>query len=137
MFWNGFAKQFIYAPDFEFKKLEGAVKYRFTVTGSDKVELVFEADSPYAALTPVWGAVPEGPTSVKVIGVDADGKELGISGERNFYRMQPFDNQYAPKAKPYLETAKGVYHYLLTMNAIQHMKTGKTDPDSLYSCMNG
>ena len=54
VFWNGFARQFIYAPYFEFKKLEGVVKYRFTVTRSDKAELVFEADSPYAALTPVW-----------------------------------------------------------------------------------
>ena len=134
VFWNGFARQFIYAPDFEFKKIDGAVKYRYTVTGSDKAELVFEADSPFAALTPVWGAVPEGPTSVKVIGVNADGKELGVSGERSFYRMQPFDNAYAPKAKPYLETAKGVYHYLLTMNAIQHMKTGKTDPDYTHYC---
>ena len=134
VFWNGFAKQFIYAPDFEFKKLEGAVKYRFTVTGSDKTELVFEADSPYAALTPVWGAVPEGDTTVKAVGLDADGKELGVSGERRFYRMQPFDNAYAPKAKPYLEAAKGVYHYLLTMNAIQHMKTGQTDPEYTHYC---
>ena len=134
VFWNGFARQFIYAPYFEFKKLEGAVKYRFTVIGSDKTELVFDADSPYAALTPVWGAVPEGDTSVKAVGLDADGKELGVSGERKFYRMQPFDNAYAPKAKPYLEVAKGVYHYLLTMNAIQYLKSGRTDPDYTHYC---
>ena len=134
VFWNGFARQFIYAPYFEFKKLEGAVKYRFTVIGSDKAELVFDADSPYAALTPVWGAVPEGDTTVKAVGLDADGKELGVSGERKFYRMQPFDNAYAPKAKPYLEVAKGVYHYLLTMNAIQYLKSGRTDPDYTHYC---
>ncbi|MBO7534427.1 MAG: hypothetical protein J6T46_10605, partial [Victivallales bacterium] len=105
VFWNGYARQFIYAPYFEFKPVEGAVKYRFTVKGADGALLEFIADSPYAALTPVWGAVREGDTTVKAVGIDADGKELGVSGERKFYRMPPFDNRYSPKAKPYLEAA--------------------------------
>ena len=73
VFWNGYAKQFTYAPYFEFNPVEGAVKYRFTVNGADGALLEFIADSPYAALTPVWGAVREGDTTVKAVGIDADG----------------------------------------------------------------
>ena len=134
VFWNGYARQFTYAPYFEFKPVEGAVKYRFTVKGADGALLEFIADSPYAALTPVWGAVREGDTTVKVVGIDADGKELGVSGERKFYRMPPFDNRYPPKAKPYLEAAKDTYHYLLTFEAIQHLKKGEPSPNYTRYC---
>ena len=134
VFWNAFARQFIYAPFFEFKPLDGAVKYRFTVIGSDQAELVFEADTPSAALTPVWGAVPEGDTTVKAVGVAAGGQVLGISGEREFYRLPPFDNDYLPKARPYLEAARKTYHYLFTMKAIQHLKTGCPDSDYTHYC---
>ena len=133
-FWNGYAKQFTYAPYFEFKPVEGAVKYRFTVKGADGALLKFDADSPYAALTPVWGAVREGDTTVKAVGIDADGKELGVSGERKFYRMPPFDNRYAPRAKSYLEAAKDAYHYLLTFDAIQHLKKGEPSPNYTRYC---
>ena len=134
VFWNGYARQFTYAPYFEFKPVEGAVKYRFTVKGADGALLEFIADSPYAALTPVWGAVREGDTTVKAVGIDADGKELGVSGERKFYRMPPFDNRYPPKAKPYLEAAKDTYHYLLTFEAIQHLKKGEPSPNYTRYC---
>ena len=134
VFWNGFAKQFTYAPYFEFKPVEGAVKYRFTVKGADGANLVFDADSPVAALTPVWGAVREGDTTVKAVGLDGEGNELAVSGERKFYRMPPFDNRYAPKAKPYLEAAKDTYHYLLTFEAIQHLKQGEPSPNYTRYC---
>ena len=134
VFWNGYARQFTYAPYFEFKPVEGAVKYRFTVKGADGALLEFITDSPYAALTPVWGAVREGDTTVKAVGIDADGKELGVSGERKFYRMPPFDNRYPPKAKSYLEAAKDTYHYLLTFEAIQHLKKGEPSPNYTRYC---
>ena len=134
VFWNGFAKQFTYAPYFEFKPVEGAVKYRFTVKGADGALLEFIADSPNAALTPVWGAVREGDTTVKAVGLDADGKELDVSGERKFYRMPPFDNRYAPKAKSYKEAAADAYHYLLTFEAIQHLKQGEPSPNYTRYC---
>ena len=134
VFWNAWAHEFIYAPYFEFKPVEGAVKYRFSLKCADGAELEFDADSPHAALTPVWGAVREGHTLVKAVGLDADGKELGVSGERKFYRMLPFDNSYAPKAKPYMEAAKDTYRYLLSYDAIQHLKKGEPDPNYTRYC---
>lgn len=60
-FWNGFAKKFIYAPAFDFDEVAGAANYRFTVVplGEEtQASWSFTADSPKAALTPVWGEIP-------------------------------------------------------------------------------
>ena len=29
--WNGFARKFLYAPSFDFPKMDGAVSYKFTI----------------------------------------------------------------------------------------------------------
>ena len=36
-FWNGYAKQFIHAPAFEFKKFDEAASYRFEINCWDKI----------------------------------------------------------------------------------------------------
>ena len=53
-FWNAFAWQFIYAPAFDFKPVDGAANYRFRLTDVQGREHVFCADSPQASLAPVW-----------------------------------------------------------------------------------
>ena len=82
-FWNIKSKAFIHPPAFDFKAVEGAAKYRFTVTekAGGKTH-VFTADNPWAALTPVWGDIPPGYVSVKAVGIDANGRELGEAGMR-------------------------------------------------------
>lgn len=84
-FWNGFAKKFIYAPAFDFDEVAGAANYRFTVVplGEEtQASWSFTADSPKAALTPVWGEIPVGRVRLTVEGLDASGKALGKAGER-------------------------------------------------------
>ena len=92
-FWNGFAKKFIYAPAFDFDEVAGAANYRFTVVplGEEtQASWSFTADSPKAALTPVWGEIPVGRVRLTVEGLDASGKALGKAGEREFLRDYPF-----------------------------------------------
>ena len=59
-FWNAFAWQFIYAPSFDFKPVDGAANYRFRLTDAQGREHVFCADSPQASLAPVWKDVAPG-----------------------------------------------------------------------------
>ena len=73
-FWNGFAKKFIYAPAFDFDEVAGAANYRFTVVplGEEtQASWSFTADSPKAALTPVWGEIPVGRVRLTVEGLDS------------------------------------------------------------------
>ena len=42
-FWNGFAKKFIYAPSFDFKRVDGAANYLYTATAEDGTSWNFTA----------------------------------------------------------------------------------------------
>jgi hypothetical protein len=59
-FWNNYSKQFINVPSFDFKNVDGAVKYKFTLIASDKQEYSFAAKNPRADLSPVWKQLPVG-----------------------------------------------------------------------------
>src|SRR3954470_1135740 len=86
-FLNAQAKQFIWAPAFDFKAVDGANAYRFVATGEDGVAHSFEAAEPSAPLTPIWKDLPVGATSMKVEALDAPGgKAIGVAGERQFHR---------------------------------------------------
>ena len=92
-YWNKFAKKFMYAPAFDFKTVEGAVSYRYTIT-EDKEEnpasWTFDAQAPNLALTPVWKDITTGDVTLKVEAIDKEGKVAGLAGERKFYRDTPF-----------------------------------------------
>jgi hypothetical protein len=72
-FWNQNAVQFQFAPAFDFKEVNGAEVYRFTLNTVTGEKLVFEADKPTAALSPVWTKVPVGKTTLIVEPLDAKG----------------------------------------------------------------
>src|SRR6266545_7535760 len=57
-FWNAQAKQFIFDPAFDFKAIQGAAAYRFTLRSGDGKSRTFEAAEPWAPLTPVWAEIP-------------------------------------------------------------------------------
>src|SRR5438067_2333420 len=65
-FWNENAKQFIWAPAFDFKPVKGAKLYRFTATSNSGKSLYFEATKPWAPLTPIWNDLPVGSIDLKV-----------------------------------------------------------------------
>lgn len=133
-FWNRCATRFIFAPAFKFKKLDGAVKYRFTVT--DRLENVytFEADTPYAPLSPVWKDVVPGPAAVTAEGFDQAENSLGESGRFQFYRNAPFNACYPPKVREYRECAEKAYRYLFDLPSIRHWKTGEPDWSYELNC---
>ena len=122
-FWNGFAKKFIYAPAFDFDEVAGAANYRFTVVplGEEtQASWSFTADSPKAALTPVWGEIPVGRVRLTVEGLDASGKVLGKAGEREFLRDYPFTGPYTPAVRDYRQAALMGLLYIHRMPEIQY-----------------
>ena len=98
-YWNGFATKFIYAPAFDFKTIDGATGYRYTAEflGTEMTESpryradqksedpeprwilgegaptgeswTFTADSPNAALSPVWNDIHVGKVRLTVEGI--------------------------------------------------------------------
>ena len=128
-FWNIKSKAFIHPPAFDFKAVEGAAKYRFTVTekAGGKTH-VFTADNPWAALTPVWGDIPPGYMSVKAVGIDANGRELGEAGTRETYRAAFFKGPYPSGTGDYADAARRVYAAVYNMPQVQGWKTSDDPP---------
>src|SRR5687768_2765727 len=80
-FWNEHARQFMFAPSFDFTPAGKAELYRFTIKGAGGRTVSFQATEPTAPLTPVWADVPVGGTTVTVEALDAaGGKAIGVVG---------------------------------------------------------
>jgi maltose/maltodextrin transport system substrate-binding protein len=114
-FWNSFAHQFIHAPAFDLKPVNGAAVYRFTIKASDNKERLFEATHPQSALSPVWTNIPVGLCHLRVEGLDkSGGAVVGVAGERRFYRAAPYNGPYR-KAKPAADYAQSAALALKTL----------------------
>lgn len=106
-FWNGSAMQFMYAPAFDFKPVAGAVRYRFTARSmANQKDFVFEADTPVAALIPVWKELPVGKVELKVEGLDGKNEPAGVSGTRAFWRAAVYNGPYHKAVMDYEESAR-------------------------------
>ena len=130
--WNAAATQFMYAPTFAFRTVKGAVKYRFVLVDEKGLSHCFEADTPHAALSPVWGETAAGMCALKVVGVDAGGGECGISGERKFRKMAPFCAKRYPKPEmDYRAASRMILSYVFKRPYLEYLlRHGK--PDSSY-----
>lgn len=104
-YWNGLAKRFIYAPAFDFQRVEGAVKYRFVVTSDSGESWTFTAKTPDSSLAPIWNDIAVGQVNLKVEALDRTGKVSDVVGERSFVRDYPFEGPYAGACRPYRESA--------------------------------
>ena len=126
-YWNAHSIMFMYPPAFEFKRIDGAVKYRFDVTDDIHETLSFTSDSPEADLSPVWAKLRVGYATVVVTGIDAGGKDLGVVGRRTFWRKATFREGDYPKAKyGYAECAGMMFENLFNREDSQHLlKTGR------------
>ncbi len=157
--WNGFSKKFIYAPAFDFEAVEGAVKYRYTVTPAvlqgeaverndddgDAMANAKERESKAVegpswsftskvqtvALSPIWNDIPVGDVVLKVEGLDAKGNVLGLAGERAFFRDFPYEGPYTSNVRPYREAALMAMLYIHSMPQIQAWKD-QVEPDLSY-----
>lgn len=134
-FWNGHARRFIYAPAFDFKPVEGAVRYRFSATDAAGERHSFEAASPAAALTPVWDRLPVGFVELAVEGVDASGKVTGTAGKRRFYRAAVFRGHYSDAERGYLDSARMGLQYLFRQPHYRNwLEKGEPDPGYELYC---
>ena len=128
-FWNGNAQMFMYPPDFAFKKVTGAVRYRFQVMDDQQYAHIFEAEAPTVSLKPVWEFVPRGLIAVFCFGLDGNGQVCGLAGQRRFWKKAPFEPGVYPCAKrSYAEAQKMLCDYILNLPEVVGMeKTGRTD----------
>jgi maltose/maltodextrin transport system substrate-binding protein len=131
-FWNDYALRFIYAPAFDFPKVDGGKSYRFTVVAADGRTHAFEAGEPSAALSPVWEDVAEGYTTLKVEGVGGDGKVVGVSGERVFYRSPGFGGKAEAPSKPYEQLGREGLTAIFEAPHVQYWLKDGT-PDRKYA----
>lgn len=130
-FWNKYAERFIYAPAFDYNKVENADKYRFEVVSEeDSSTYNFESDVPYAPLSPVWTEMPVSYFTLKVVGLSEEGDSLGMAGEGRYYRAAPFNGVYHQPVMPYDSSAFIALDRLLHKDYVNHwLEYKKPDPD--------
>ena len=135
-YWNKFAKKFMYAPAFDFKAVEGAKTYRYTVKesveDSTAKSWTFVAEAPNLALTPIWKDIAVGDVELKVEALDKDGKVIDVAGLRKFYRDTPFTPPYHSAVRDYRESALLALICIHNMGPIQNWKKGP-QPDMSYN----
>ena len=126
-YWNSHAIMFMYPPAFDFKSIDGAVRYRFDVIDDIHDLHVFRASLPSADLSPIWTKLRVGYVTVRVIGEDASGRDIGLSGTKTFWKKAAFREGAYPKAKfGYADCARLIYGYLFHDSDSQYLlKTGK------------
>lgn len=129
-FWNVHSRLAMYPPAFDFKTVDGAVKYRFTVTDDVLKEHSFESGRPTADLSPVWRDVPEGYVLVTAEGIDSQGGICGLAGKRRFWRLAPYTPGAYPADVPwsYAESARRCLETVFNHpNTVHFLKHGKPD----------
>lgn len=132
-FWNACASQFMYTPAFDFAGIPGCKRYRFTAA-FDGGRLSFEAESPRALLTPIWGRLPQGVITLTVAALRPDGSELHTVGARTFYKCAPFTGCYPPRARSYRQSAELAYRYAFAQPFIRSwLIDGRPDPDYVFN----
>ncbi|MBQ1253417.1 MAG: hypothetical protein IIY05_03640 [Alistipes sp.] len=132
-YWNEFATKFTYAPAFDFKEVEGAEHYLYTVTpkdGNGEESWTMQADKPYLSLTPIWQQIEVGYVTLKVEAMQAD-KAIATAGERTFFRDFPFKAPYHGAIRGYRESALLALLHIHNMRPMQSWETAQT-PDMSY-----
>ena len=133
-YWNKFANKFMYAPAFDFKEIEGAATYRYTVKENNTENAQkwsFTDDAPNKSLAPIWQRITSGYVTLTVEALDKDNNVIGKAGKRSFYRNAPFTVPYREAVKGYKESAILALKSIHNMPAIQHWKNDTT-PDMTY-----
>lgn len=134
--WNVRASLFMYPPTFGFEKVEGASRYRFAVMDKAGGRHEFLSETPNASLAPVWKEIPVGWVSLEVKGLGADGKEIGTSGMRRFWKKASYrPGSYPPARRTYSEAARMAYRNVLDSKSIDVLvKTGDIDRRYPHNC---
>lgn len=134
-YWNEFAVKFIYAPAFDFKEVEGAAYYQYTITPKHNAEQkswVMTAQKPNTSLSPIWQDVEVGQVVLKVEAMNDQGKAIATVGKREFLRDFPFCGPYHDAVRDYKESAILGLLAIHNMKAIQSWKHS-LEPDMSYT----
>jgi hypothetical protein len=78
----------IHPPSFDLCETPGAASYKFIVETRGRPPLAFTADKPWRPLAPVWKDVAVGENSLRVVALDAGGKELPGKMRMNILRRE-------------------------------------------------
>jgi len=115
-FWNVKSRAFIHPPAFDFKEVDGAKEYRFTLEATDREKTTSAPISSWTAAKPwtpvpadIWDSLAPGYYTVKAEG----------SGERTFYRAAVFRGPYPAGVCGYREAAQKVYAAVFNMPQVQ------------------
>jgi len=128
-FWNNYSKRFVYAPAFDAPAVDGASRYKFIVTASDSIKYTFTATKSNSSLAPVWAKIPVGSVNLKIVALDASGKEIKESFNRKFHKSPVFHGPYQNPATDYRESAKKALTYIFNKPFIQSW-ADKAAPDT-------
>ena len=130
-FWNVNSSQFTFVPQLQFPDIPGARAYRFTATDSAGNTHTFEADTPIAPLTPIWGDIAPGFVTLRVEALHMRGGDPILAGARTFWKCTPFPGRSVlpPPARSYCECALRAFEYLLDDPTTRYwLEHGVPDP---------
>ncbi len=129
-FWNANAHQFIYAPAFDFKAVQNAIKYRYEIKCEDKSVHNFDSNVPYSPLSKVWIAMPTGFFELKVIALSTKSDSIGLAGSGKYYKAAYFNGPYHKPIMPYDKSATIALDNLMHKDYVNYWLTKKVpDPD--------
>lgn len=130
-FWNGSAQQFIYAPAFDYKIIDGAKQYLYKITCEDNTSHNFINKVPYAALSDAWKSMPTGLFKLQVIALNASGDSIGLSGSGKYYKAAYFNGPYHEPVMPYDQSAVLALEQLMKKDYVEYWLTHHV-PDPKY-----
>jgi len=134
-YWNGQSVMFMHPPSFDFKKIDGAVKYRYVLEDDARRDYSFAADTPNETLARLWPQLPDGMLRLEVLAVGKRGFSIGLAGYRRFWKNPAFDPSACPKGVcGYAEASKRYYDWLWeTPMAQSYLTNGVPYEDYVYS----
>ncbi len=135
-FWNINASQFMFVPQFSFPAIPGAKKYIYTATDSAGQTHTFEANTPIAALDPIWKDISVGFVTLKVEAIHNRDGAIFLAGVRNFYKTAPFPGREAlpPRARSYKDCALFAFRFVFNDPVTQYwLKHGVPDPEYYHN----
>lgn len=130
-FWNGKARQFIWAPAFEYKTIEGATTYQYIIKSEGK-EYGFKSNIPYAPLSIVWKKMPVGTFTLNVVALDNKGTKIAEVGSGKYYKAAFFNGIYHEPVMSYDASARLALDHLLDEKYVKYWLENK-QPDPKYA----
>jgi hypothetical protein len=129
-FWNTHTRRFISPPAFECTRVDGVNTYLLTATSTgDSISRSFEAEVPWADLSPIWRKIPVGTVTLVVRAVR--NCDTLVLLERTFIKSPAYDGSYGPPAYGYRESVRRCLADLYHQEKVQHWLSHGT-PDPFY-----